>query len=168
MIVGNIIGGNPITPKTYILTTEDGTEVHGVLVDKETIFTATDKQVAEGYTYASDHGVSTGTREFLSYRTTQVNSIVLPGEPFSILLDDYDKWNYTYLQCIIAKFNTDINNSMYVDKVVLGDKVYATNSTDVLSSVTKNESTKSIDLNINNDTEDTYVIFTTTYKIEEL
>ena len=168
MIVGNIIGGNPVTPKTYIFKTEDGVEIPAVLVDKETIFTAGDRQVADGYTYVSDNGASTGTREFLAYRTEQGASVVLNGDEFAISLPEHNKYDYTKLQCIIAPFNTSINDSVASDKIVLNDKVFATNSSEALSDVTKDSENKVIKLNIINDTDNIYVIRYFTYKGESL
>lgn len=166
-IYGNVAGGFGM-PKTFVIIDENENEITGVVVGEEVKFTATDKQVADGYVYAGESGISTGSREFLAYRTTQSNYLVLPGESFSILLDKNDKWNYTKFHCIIAKFNTTIDDSVYTDRIAIGDNVYAVNSTEPLATITKNADTKSIDLNITNNTDDLYIIYYTTYKEEEL
>lgn len=62
-IVGNMVGSYNQMGKTFILKYEDGTEVTGVVVDQETVFTATDSDVLKGKVYAGDNGVSTGTHE---------------------------------------------------------------------------------------------------------
>ena len=166
-ILGNSVGAFGF-PKTYVLTDENGTEFTATYVESETIFTATDSQVAEGFIYAGDSGVSTGTREFLAYRTVAASCGILPGESFSIPLEKYDQYNYTKFQCIIAKYNTTSSNSVEADRIAIGDNVYAVNSTEVLANITKNTDTKSIDLNIVNDTDDFYIIHYFTYKEETL
>jgi hypothetical protein len=61
MISGNMVGTYSAIGKTFILVDENGNEITGVVVDKETVFTATDNDVREGKVYASDDGVSVGT-----------------------------------------------------------------------------------------------------------
>ena len=61
MISGNMVGSYSQLGKTFILTDEYGNEITGVVVDQETVFTATDNDVREGKTYASNDGVSVGT-----------------------------------------------------------------------------------------------------------
>lgn len=60
-IAGNLVGSYNSIGKTFILVDENGNELTGVVVDQETIFTATDNDVREGKVYASDNGVSVGT-----------------------------------------------------------------------------------------------------------
>lgn len=164
---GNPVGGF-CYPKTYILTDENGTEMAtGVVVGEKTVFTATDNDVRQGLVYAGDEGVSTGTKDIPIYRPAQGLVIINPNENFSILLDKYEQYNYTKLQCIISKFNTTLENSVAVDRVVIDDSVFATGSTTVLASVTKNQITKSIDLNITNNTSNKYVLRYFTYRKED-
>jgi hypothetical protein len=164
---GNPVGGF-CYPKTYILTDENGTEMAtGVVVGEKTVFTATDNDVRQGLVYAGDEGVSTGLKDIPAYRTTQGLVVVSPNDKFSILLDEYQKYDYTKLQCVIAKFNTTASNSVAVDRVVIDDSVYAVNSINVISSVTKNAETKTINLNITNNSNDTYVLRYFTYREEE-
>ena len=61
MISGNMVGSYSAIGKTFILVDENGNEVTGVVVDKETVFTATDGDVRAGKVYASDDGISVGT-----------------------------------------------------------------------------------------------------------
>lgn len=60
-ISGNMVGSYSAIGKTFILVDEDGNEITGVVVDKETVFTAKDNDVREGKVYASNDGVSVGT-----------------------------------------------------------------------------------------------------------
>lgn len=164
-ILGNATGGFGM-PRSFVVVDGDGNEFIAVSVENVTVFDATPMDVRVNKTFASDNGVQVGENT-ITYRTTQQMYLVFPGEPFSIVLDKYDKYNYTSLQCIIAKYNLDTGSNVEANKVVLFDNVYEVNSSDVVSSVTKNTILKSIDLNITNDTEDIYVIHLFTYKEEE-
>lgn len=165
MISGNMVGSYSQLGKTFIITDADGNELTGVVVGQETVFTATDNDVREGFVYASDNGVSTGTKNIPAYRTTQKMELFFPGESFSINLSKYDKYDYTQLQCIIAKFNSEEDRAA-ANRVVIEDHVYLVNSSTPISDVTKNEETKSIDLNIINDGEDIQAVYLFTYKEE--
>lgn len=165
-ILGNATGGFGF-PKTYIITDSDGNELTGVYVESETIFTATDNDVREGFVYAGDGGVSTGSKNIPAYHTMKASKLILPNMSYSITLADYDLYDYTKFQCVIAIRNTSISDSVAVNRVAIEDSVYEVNSSEVLSTITKNSDTKSIDFNITNDTEDIYVIHYFTYKEEE-
>lgn len=167
MIYGNMTGAYSSLGKTFVFTDENGKEFAGVVVEKEEVFDAKPSDVRINKTFVNSDGIMTGENT-ITYRTTQSNRLVLPGESYSIPLSQDDRWNYTKFQCVIAQYNTSINDSTAVDKVVLFDNVYATGSTTSLSNITKNEEEKSIDLNITNDTDNTYIIYFTTYKDEEI
>ena len=166
MISGNMVGSYSQMGKTLLLVDEDGNEITGVVVNQETVFTAHDNDVREGMVYASECGVSTGTKDIPAYKTTQSSILVLPGEAFSIPLSHYDKYNYTKLQAIITKFNTSVSDSVFTEKIVFEDCVYLVNSLTKVSDVLKNIDAKSIDLNLTNDTDDMYMIHYFTYKEE--
>ena len=165
-ISGNFVGSYSQIGKTFILTDESGNEVTAVVTDQEQIFTATDNDVREGLVYASDDGVSTGTKNIPAYRTTQGFRVIPSGSMLSIDLPQYDKYDYTKLQCIIAPFNTSVYDSYAVDKVAIDDGVYMAQSVDKIADVTKNANTKSIDLNITNTSDNVYFIYFFTYKEE--
>lgn len=159
----------PVALKTVILQDESGNEMAtGVIVGEKTVFTATDNDVRNGIVYAGDEGVSTGSKDIPAYRTTQGVTVIKPGEGFSISLPEYTGYDYTKLQCMISKLNSTTEQSVAVDRVAIDDSVYAVNSTVKLASVIKNSETKSIDLNITNDTSDTYVLRYFTYRLEEV
>lgn len=168
MIFGNTVGGGGTLGKSVIIEGTDGTELVGVVVgvvtDKETIMTATANDVREGKVFASEDGIVTGTKRIPAYETTQASCFVLQGENYSIPLDKYDKYDYTKIQGIITKYNSNPLQRMSAEKVIIDDNVYEVNSSEVLSTITKNTETKSIDLNIVNNTEDIYIIYYFTYK----
>ena len=162
---GNPVGGF-CYPKTYILTDENGNEMAtGVVVGEKTVFDATPADVRVDKVFASDEGVQVGI-DTKTYRTTFGIKYILSGESFSIPLDKYDSYNYTKFTAMISSFNTSDLDSVAVNKVSVNDAVYTVNSTTKLSDVTKNTSTKSIDLNIVNNTGSTCIIYYSTYKEE--
>lgn len=165
-IVGNMAGCYSPIGKTFVITDDNGNEMTGVVTAQEQVFTATDNDVREGLIYASDDGVSTGTKDIPSYRTTQGVYLVFSGDEFLIPLSDYSQYDYTELQCIIAPFDTDIDNSVASDKIVLNNTVYPTNSNVAISSVSKDSSGQTIKLNITNDTDNMYVVHYLTYREE--
>lgn len=164
MINGNMVGSYSQIGKTFIITDEDGNELMGVVTDKEVVFTANaHRDIREGMIAATDEGIVVGEKIIPEYETTQESLLILPGDNYSISLSTHNKYDYTKLQCLIAKYNSDLDR-MSVDKVVIDDNVYAVNSSVVLSSITKNADTKSIDLNMSNDTNNIYIIYYFTYK----
>lgn len=164
-IVGNMVGCYSPMGKTFIIADENGNEITGVCVDEETVFTATADDIKIGKIAATDEGIVEGT-DTKTYRTTRGTKIVLSGQNFSIPLADYDKYDYTEFQAMIAEFNTTFLDSTAVVKTSLNDAVYNINSSTKISDVSKDVLTKSINLNIANDTESTYVIHYITYKEE--
>ena len=166
-IYGNMVGSSGwIVGKTVEIISDDWTVLMGVVVDQEQILDAKPSDVRIGKKVVSDSGVIEGTNT-ITYRTRKMSYLIFPGEDFSIPIEDHDLYNYTKAQCIIAKFNTTILQSVEVNMIVLENNVYNVNSTQVLSSITKNTNTKSIDLNITNNTDDTYVVHLFAYKEEE-
>lgn len=165
-IYGNPVGG-ALNAKTFILEVNDGkTEIAATVVGEETVFDATPNDVRTGKTFATSSGVEVGTKDIPAYRTAQGAVIIKPNENFSIVLEGYSQYDYTKLQCLISKFNTSVDDSVAVDKVVIGDNVYAVNSTIPLAAVTKDAATKSIKLNIKNESSVDYVLRYFTYREE--
>lgn len=164
-IIGNMAGCYSPMGKTFIIEDEDGNEFTGVLTDKLTVFDATPADVKIGKTFVSDEGVSEGT-DTRTYRTTHANCLIFPGESFSIPLDKYNQYDYTQFQAMISVFNTTVLDSVSIEKISIYDSVFNVNSSDVISNVTKNSLSKSIDLNFTNNTDSVYIINYNTYKEE--
>ena len=166
-IVGNMAGSYSQLGKTFVIVDENNNELTGVVVSQEQIFTATDNDVREGSVYASDSGVSTGTKVIPAYRTSAGCILVQPNGNFSITnLSQNNNFDYTKLQCIITLFDTNISSSVLAEKVIIDDAVYNVGSNAKISDVVKNSENKSIDLNITNDSENYYLIRFFTYKEE--
>lgn len=166
-ICGNMVGGL-IIPKSFVLVDENNVELVGVTVGEETVLTANaSTDIREGMVAATEEGVVTGTKRIPAYETSCGNELILPDQEFTIsMLDEFERYNYTQLQCIITVFETDIDSSVSTEKVVINDGVYNTNSTIKLSDVTKDSEFKTVKLNITNDTENIYLIRYFTYKEE--
>lgn len=166
IISGNMVGG--VAPlKTVILTDEDGNEVVGVVTESLQVFDATPKDVRINKTFVSDNGIETGENT-ITYRTEQGFWLIMPGEDFVLPLEEHNKYDYTELQCMFAPYNTSDIDSTAVDKVVLRNGVYAVNSIEKISSVTKDEMTKSVNFNITNNSDKVYCIYYFTYCQEEI
>jgi hypothetical protein len=165
MISGNMIGSYSQIGKTFVFVDEDGNEVTGVVTDVEQIFNATPEDVKIGKTFVSDCGVAEGV-DTRTYRTQHGSCLIFPGENFSVVLNKYDAYNYTKFQAAIAIFNTTEFDSVATDKISLHDAVFRVNSSEKISDVTKNAMSKSVDLNLINDTDNIYIIHFNTYKGE--
>lgn len=163
MIIGNTVGGMPLT-KTIILETEDGKEIPAVLTDREVVFTATPNDIREGKVAASGDGVVLGEKVIPSYHTTEKYRYIPIGSEFIIPLPDMDRYDYTKLQVIICKFNNTVKESVLSEKVAILDKVYNVGSDEELATVKKDSNTKSIHLGIINDSDHPCVIRCFTYK----
>lgn len=167
MISGNMVGSYSQMGKTLILLDENGNEITGVVVDQETIFTAGDNDVREGMIYASNDGVSTGTKNIPAYRTEQGACLIFDGDEFTLpKMSEYNQYDYTMLQCIITVFDSTPENSVAADKIVLNNNVYQVNSSDILSSVSKDVENKVIKLNMLNNSGKDYIIHYFTYREE--
>lgn len=164
-ISGNFVGSYSQIGKTFILTDESGLEITGVVTENAQVFDATAADIKIGKIAATNSGVTVGT-DTKTYRTQHGTRLVLPGESFSLVLEDYNAYDYTQFQAMIAIFNTTKFDSVATEKVSLYDAIYAVNSSDKISDVTKNETTKSVDLNFINDTDSVYIIHFNTYKEE--
>lgn len=165
VISGNMVGGAAAPLKTVILEDENGNQFIGVCVESVQVFDATPSDVKIGKTFVADNGVEKGT-DTKTYRTEHSSYLIFPGENFSIWLEEYNQYDYTKFQAIVAKFNTSFEDSVNTDKVSINDNIYAVNSTDILSNITKNSTTKTVDFNIVNDTDDIYVVHFNTYREE--
>lgn len=168
MISGNMVGSYSQLGKTFILVDDEGNEITGVCVDNPVVFTAGDNDVREGMVYASDDGVSTGVKNIPIYRTRAGAEMIMPNSKFSISIPEYNGYDYTVFQCMISLVNMeDFNNSVETNIISIKDGVYETNSTIKLSNVSKNMDTQSIDLNIDNNSENYYFIHYFTYREED-
>lgn len=163
-LYGNATGGFGI-PKMVEIVDGNGNTLVGTVTDSAVVFDATREDVKVGKMFASNDGVQEGI-DTRTYRTTRASRAILPGESFSIPLEDNDMYNYTKFQAMIANFNTTIADSISVSKISFNNSVYNVSSTIKLSDVTKSVSTKSINLNITNDTSNVYIIHYALYKGE--
>lgn len=165
-IYGNMVGGGGSgLGKTLIFEDEMGNSFTGVITENVQVFDATPADVKIGKRFVSDEGVKIG-EDTKTYRTEHATYLVMPGADFSIPMSQYDQYDYTKFQAMISVFNTTKFDSLSVEKTVLYDGVYNVNSNDKISDVTKNADTKSVDLNIINDTDNVFIVNYNTYKEE--
>ena len=133
----------------YLLVTEDGEEFVQLNGQEEVDLTATANDIRLGTTAVTETGVTEGTKDIPSYHTMEGVKMVKPNEPLNIsfLNDQYD---YTKLQAMTAPFDTSLSKSVAVDRVVIEDSVYLPGSNEPISTVTKDDESKSINLGIMN------------------
>lgn len=60
-IIGNIVGCYSPIGKTFIIEDTDGNSITGIVVDEETVFTATAADIVSGKIAGTEDGVVTGT-----------------------------------------------------------------------------------------------------------
>lgn len=140
----------PAAIKTVMLEDGDGNSLTAVVTGEETVFTATDNDVREGMVYASDGGVSTGTKDIPLYHTTSGVQAVPANSEFKITISKNNRYDYTELQAMTMPYKARMDQSVLVDRVVINDNVYNIGSSEIVSTVTKNINDKSIDLGIIN------------------
>jgi hypothetical protein len=62
-IVGKMVGCYSPIGKTFILEDENGNSITGIVVDQETVFTATAADIVKGKIAGTDDGIVVGTHE---------------------------------------------------------------------------------------------------------
>lgn len=140
---------------TYILVDQDGNEIPAVLTDEEVELTATTNDIRIGTTAVTDEGVVTGDKEIPSYYVSEGYRIVTAGSSFVLPTNNFD---YDKLQALFCKFNTNLDDSVYTDKIVINNSVYTVLSAEKLSDVTKAGTNAQIDFGIVNNTEHRYIL----------
>ena len=157
-------GEGGVEPNTYLLQDENGNEVVAVYVSEETIFDATPNDIREGKTAATGTGVTLGEKVIPSYHTSEGVAIVPVGGAFTIPLPILNKYDYTKLACQLCPYKGSSSESVATYRTVTNDFVYEVMSDTPISSVNKNDTDKTIELGITNNTDDMYVIRYFTYK----
>lgn len=147
--------------KTIILEDDYGHEFTAVFADAPITLDATANDIRLGKSAATVEGVTLGEKEIPTYHTIKGHQIIMPGNQCLISVVHY---NYTQLQALFCLYESSIMSSVYTNKVTIGNKVYAVNSTEELSSIEVDESAQKINLGIINDTDTPYVIRYFTYK----
>lgn len=144
-ISGNMVGSYSQLGKTLVLIDENGNEIMGVVVGQETIFDATDNDVREGKTYASDAGVSVGTKVIPIYYASYGKKVVLSGREATIAIPEYD---YSNLIVIISTYDTSLSQSVISTYVSVDDAMYVANGSTKVSDITVDKENEKINLGI--------------------
>lgn len=164
-IYGNAVGGITGYGKTFILQDENGNEVVGTVVDDLMVFDADPStDIRAGKKAVTDAGVVVGSTTIPNYETSQGKCLIMPGETLKVFNLSPGLYDYTFLQCIVTLYNTNVSDSVYAEYVAIDDSVYETKSTTRISLVTKDSKTEDINLNITNDSDNIYIVRFTTYK----
>lgn len=148
LTIGKVVGDNT---QTYILVDEDGNEIPAVLVDEETILTATVDDIRLGSVAITDEGVVTGEKYIPGYFTNSGKRLVTNGSKFVIPSPSY---NYTQFQALICPLSKDV----YTERVVIDDHVYDVLSSTAISDVLKDSENTGVDLGITNESGVIYLI----------
>lgn len=145
IISGNMIGSYSQLGKTFTIVDENGVEVTGVIVDQEVIFDATDNDVREGFVYASDSGVSIGTKIIPIYYARYGCKIAQANTNVVIDVPEYD---YDSFIVVISTFNKNISNSITSTFNSIDDSVYAVGSNVKVSDILIDVENEQIDLGL--------------------
>lgn len=144
-IYGNATGGFGF-PKTFVFQDKDGNEIAlGVVTDQEQIFDATDNDVREGIVYASENGVSTGTKIIPVYYAGYGEKIVLANEEAIITTPEY---NYDNLMVIISTYSTSLSQSFVSTYVSIYNAMYPIGSDTKISDIIIDKENGKINLGI--------------------
>jgi hypothetical protein len=150
----------------YLIVDEDGNQLFATFTEQEILTNATANDIRIGKTAVTENGLVEGENT-ITYRTTEGWEYVLPDSDFVITgLHEYNKYNYTKIQCVIAKYVSSTDKTA-IEKIVLNDNVYNAGSSTVISTLTKDINSKTVNLNITNNTSDIYIIYFFTYAEEE-
>ncbi len=164
-IVGKMAGCYSPMGKTFILQDEEGNDlITGVVTDSAKVFDATPNDVREGFVYAGNEGVKTGSKNIPNYYTTEGYKVITNGSEFSLQLPDMDRYDFTKLQAIICPYAGSIDGSVAAEKIAINDAIYNVNSTEKIATITKNGETQTINFGINNESETLYLLRFFTYK----
>ena len=162
---GNPSGGFGM-PKTFVLTDSNGNEFTGVVTGEKTVFTAiANTDIRAGKIAATSDGIVTGAKDIPGYHTTSGVCAVPANSEFQIIINGGNYYDYTELQAMTMPFNSSMDESVAVDRVVFNDKVYNVGSTDVVANVIKDDANKAISLGITNGNTPAVIRFIT-YKEE--
>lgn len=150
---------------SYCVTIDGENKTYAQLYGEEKVeLTATANDIRQNTSAITSEGYTEGQKDIPAYYTTRGFAAILPNSEFKIS-SLKDKYDYTELFCLIAPWNTSIEDSVAVDKSVLYDAVYPAGSTEKLADVVKDAVNKAINLGITNG-DTPYVIQFMTYKEE--
>lgn len=134
----------------YLLVTEDGEEFVQLNGQEEVDLTATANDIRLGTTAVTEKGVTTGEKDIPMYHTTSGTKLVKANQIFTLSLPYEDMYDYTEFQGMTAPYNESFSKSVAVDRVVIENTVYPSESTEPISTVVKDNENKSINLGFTN------------------
>ena len=144
-ISGNMVGSYSQIGKTFIIQDQDGNEITGIVTGSEVIFTAGDNDVREGMVYASDSGVSTGTKNIPAYYARYGCKVFLANSQVIITVPEYD---YKSILIVISKYNTKIVDSTASIFTSIDNGMYEVGNSTKISDIIIDAVNEQIDLGI--------------------
>ena len=133
----------------YVIVTEDGKKYAQLNSQEIVELTATANDIRLGTTAVTEDGVTEGTKDIPLYHTVQGIKLIESNSPFTLSFGD-EQYDYTKLQAMTAPYNSSLDDSVAVDRVVIEDSIYLPGTTDPISAVTKDDANKSINFGIMN------------------
>lgn len=159
------ISGTGEEDQTYILIDEDGNELPAVRTEEVVALTATANDIRIGTLAVTDQGIIEGSKEIPSYNTSEGYRLIPSGSKFELpTLVSLERYNFTKFQAIICPYAGSISDSVAAEKVAINEAVYNVKSTEIVSTVIRNENSKTIDLGFTNEGEDPCLLRYFTYK----
>ena len=147
----------------YILEDDNGNEVVAVMSENEVVFDATANDVRAGKVAAGATGIILGEKEIPAYVTEEGSVKISAGAVLKIDMFS-DMCEFTKLQALVCAFNSTKADSVATEKVSINGKVYAVNSTTVLSEVSVDTDARAIQFGLTNTSGKAVVIRYFTYK----
>lgn len=148
---------NILNAATFILVDADGNEYTAAYLDSDYVCTAKEDDIRIGTTAITADGFTTGTKEISNYRAEEGCVTINSGRAMDIPVFS-DMCQYTVLQAVVCGYNTNVDDSVAAEKVVIDGTVYNVGSTEVLSTVEVDPELQAIKLGITNDNETPIVI----------
>lgn len=149
---------------TYLLIDDDGNQFPGVAMEEVTLFTATANDIRKGSVAATEDGVTEGEKVIPSYNTWEGYRLIPSGSDFTLQIIASDGYDFTKFQAILCPYSGSIAGSVAAEKVAINDGVYPVQSTEQISTVTRDDETKSIRLGIRNESKSIFLMRYFTYK----
>lgn len=161
-------GGDVSADSVLFLATDNGDMAYLTAPEilEDSPLTATAKQdIRVGTVAVTNDGIVIGEKNFPNCEITSGKIVIMPNMRLQIHLPENDLYEYTEIQVIICEFNSTLDDSVKAEMVCMGNNVYKVNTTEVLSTITKNDVEKVIDFGIINSKDVPMVIKYFTYKV---
>ena len=132
---------------TYCVTIDGETKTYATLYGEERAeLTATANDIRKDTVAITDSGITIGEKDIPSYHSRTGKRILQAKS--DVVIPTHKHYNYTQLQCTIAKYRNSISDSVEVIASNIDNSLYEAMSTNKLSEITIDDSTQSVNLGI--------------------